>query len=264
MMKNMFGTKGTMTEFYVGEDRRVVTKIRIPKLTVSYIKTIKKDGYEAMQVSFGKEKNHPNKATVGHLKKIGNVYVHLRELPLPEKEPKIGDTITADKIFKVGDVVSVQGTTKGKGFAGTIKRWKFHRGPKTHGQSDRVRAPGSIGQTTEIGRVFKGKKMAGRMGSDTQSSKNLDIVHFDQKLEEIWVSGSVPGQIGGLLKLTITGYNSKLDFLSKPKTEENSSESTNGKQQESNISPETKNESRKNKSENKTIKPKVEKENKEK
>ncbi|OGM89584.1 50S ribosomal protein L3, partial [Candidatus Woesebacteria bacterium RIFOXYD1_FULL_46_19] len=111
----------------------------------------------------------------------------------------VGDTIAASDIFSVGDIIQVTGTSKGKGFAGVVKRWGFAGGPRTHGQSDRERAPGSIGQTTTPGRVFKGKKMAGRMGGERVTLKNLQIVSVNPETNEIEISGPVPGIPGGLL-----------------------------------------------------------------
>nr|AKQ05550.1 50S ribosomal protein L3, large subunit ribosomal protein L3 [uncultured Microgenomates bacterium Rifle_16ft_4_minimus_24053] len=114
---------------------------------------------------------------------------------------KVGDVITLTDVFKKGDVITVTGTSKGKGFAGVVKRWRFAGGPKTHGQSDRQRAPGSIGQGTTPGRVYKGKHMAGRMGSDTVTIKNLIVVEVDKDGGKMAISGSIPGSIGGLLKI---------------------------------------------------------------
>lgn len=110
-------------------------------------------------------------------------------------------TDQAPKGFSVGDMVAVTGTSKGKGFAGVVKRWHFKGGPKTHGQSDRQRAPGSIGATTTPGRVLKGKHMAGRMGGRTVTVKNLHVVSIDPEKKELVVSGPVPGNFGDVLKI---------------------------------------------------------------
>ena len=124
----------------------------------------------------------------------------LREVRLDsEPEFKVGDIISVSDVFKKGDVIAITGTSKGKGFAGVVKRWGFHGGPRTHGQSDRERAPGSIGQGTTPGRVLKGKKMAGRMGGDRVTVKNLIVVDVDKEAGLIAVSGPVPGVPGGLL-----------------------------------------------------------------
>lgn len=120
-------------------------------------------------------------------------------------EIKAGDTLNIDQVMAVGDVVEVQGTSKGKGFAGVVKRHGFAGGPKTHGQSDRHRAPGSIGQRTRPGRVFKGLRMAGHMGDEIVTVSGLTIVYIDKDKNELWLSGPVPGANQGTLRLTKTG-----------------------------------------------------------
>ncbi len=112
---------------------------------------------------------------------------------------KVGEEIKVADVFKPGDIVDVVGTSKGKGFAGVVKRWHFKGGPRTHGQSDRERAPGSIGSSTTPGRVLKGKRMAGRMGSERITVKNLEVVGVDSDKNFLEVKGLVPGVIGGLL-----------------------------------------------------------------
>ena len=203
----MFGTKGKMTEAYLGEARVVVTKINIPQLTITQVKNEDKDGYKAIQVVFGQPRKHTTKALKNHFKGLKEIPRNVREIKDFKAgfEPKVGDTLTTSDLLKVGDVVSIQGTTKGKGFTGVIKRWGFSRGPRTHGQSDRTRAPGSIGQGTTPGRVHKGKKMAGRLGSTHHTVKNAQVIHIDHKNNEIWVTGHVSGNQSGILTLTITG-----------------------------------------------------------
>lgn len=193
-----------MSQAFV-EGRRVsVTKVLAGPCVVTQVKKMDKDGYWAVQLGFAK-KNIKNvtKPLQGHLKgaiKENRAPRFLREIRL-ESEPDlaVGDIVNASDIFKAGDIISVSGTSKGKGFAGVVKRWGFHGGPRTHGQSDRERAPGSIGQTTTPGRVFKGKKMAGRMGSDTVTVKNLQVVSVDPESSQMDISGPVPGVSGGLL-----------------------------------------------------------------
>lgn len=187
------------------EGRRVpVTKVVAGPCVVTQIKKIDTDGYWAVQLGFGKRKvKNVSKALQGHLKSLIKEKIaprFLKEVRL-DKEPefKVGDIIKASDIFRKGDIISVSGVSKGKGFAGVVKRWRFKGGPRTHGQSDRERAPGSIGQTTTPGRVFKGKRMAGRMGSDTVTVKNLQVVSVDPEKGEIEISGPVPGTPGNLL-----------------------------------------------------------------
>lgn len=122
-----------------------------------------------------------------------------------EATPTVGQTIKPTSLLEVGDVVTVQGVTKGRGFAGVIKRHGFHGGPKTHGQSDRHRAPGSIAAGTTPGRVYKGKRMAGHYGVEAMSISGLVVLHVDQTTGEIWLSGPVPGAIFSSLRITKTG-----------------------------------------------------------
>lgn len=181
MTNVLFATKNTMGEVYLDGIRRGATKLTLFPLTVVALKSADKDGYRALLVRFGKNK--------------------LREIPHLEKV-KVGDVLTPSDYLPVGTKLSIQGVTKGKGFAGVVKRYNFAGGFKTHGQSDRHRAPGSIGQGTTPGRVHKGKKMPGRMGSDTYSVKNSLVISAEGN--EAWVTGPVPGRSGSLLTLTIT------------------------------------------------------------
>jgi len=171
-----------MSEAYLGDTRRDVTKIALYPMTISQLKTIEKDGYLATQVDFGKHQK-------------------TRELPFVDNS-ELGAVINPKDVVSVGSVCNIQGTSKGKGFAGVVKRWNFAGGPKTHGQSDRLRAPGSIGQGTTPGRVHKGKKMPGRMGSDTITMKNSLVVAMNDD-NTIWVTGPVPGARHSLLKLSV-------------------------------------------------------------
>ncbi|KKR39378.1 50S ribosomal protein L3 [Candidatus Woesebacteria bacterium RIFOXYA1_FULL_40_18] len=209
MINTILGSKGKMGQTFV-EGRRVsVTEILAGPCIVTQIKKAEKDGYWAIQLGFGERKiKNTSKALQGHLKKTLKLQDsktqkfprYLREVRV-DKEPeyKVGDEIKASDIFRVGDYISTSATSKGKGFAGVVKRWHFAGGPRTHGQSDRERAPGSIGQGTTPGRVFKGKHMAGRMGSDKVTIKNLQIVSVEPDKGEIKVSGPIPGKTGSLV-----------------------------------------------------------------
>ena len=211
MINTILAEKGKMSQTFV-EGRRVpVTKVVAGPCVVTQIKKEDKDGYWAVQLGFGEKRiKNVTKPLQGHLKKSqksklksqNSLPRYLREVRL-EKEPEltVGDTIKASDIFRVGDIIQVTGTSKGKGFAGVVKRWGFAGGPRTHGQSDRERAPGSIGQTTTPGRVFKGKKMAGRMGGERVTLKNLQVVSVNPETNEIDISGPVPGIPGGLLTI---------------------------------------------------------------
>lgn len=129
-----------------------------------------------------------------------------------EAQPEVGATIAADTVFAVGDVIEVRGISKGRGFAGAVKRYGFHGGPKTHGQSDRHRAVGSIGAGTTPGRVWKGKKMPGHYGVETKTIAGLVVIHVDAENQEIWVSGPVPGHINSFLLIHKTGRERQIEL----------------------------------------------------
>lgn len=193
-----------MGHTFIEGDRVVVTKIFLGPCFVTQIKSPGKDGYWAVQLGYGEKKiKNVTKPLQGHLKgaiKENKAPRFLMEVEI-DKEPgfKVGDKVEVSDIFSVGDKVRVTGVSKGKGFAGVVKRWGFAGGPKTHGQSDRPRSPGSIGQGTTPGRVHKGKKMAGRMGGKTIGISGLYVTSVDADKAEISVSGSVPGNTGGLV-----------------------------------------------------------------
>lgn len=199
----VFGKKLGMGEAYIGHTRVAVTKIALMPMTVSQLKTVEKDGYASAQVAFDTPNKKSNKALLGHLKPSKAVAKRMKEVHVEGLE--IGAVISPADHISVGTIVNIQGTSKGKGFAGVMKRWNFAGGPRTHGQSDRGRAPGSIGQGTTPGRVHKGKKMAGRMGSDTKTVKNAVVVYFDPSSNIAWVTGPVPGTVSGIVRLTTMG-----------------------------------------------------------
>lgn len=190
-MKAILAKKVGMTQIF--DESGVLTPVTVlaaGPCVVTQIKSSETDGYEAVQIGFEKAKHLP-KPQAGHLKKAGSESRYLREIESPQDEElKVGQAIEAD-VFEVGDKVVVTGTSKGKGFAGTIKRHNFHRGPKTHG-SRNYRAPGSIGSMYPQ-HVFKGIKMAGRMGHDRVSVKNLKVVKVDGKNGLLAISGAIPG-----------------------------------------------------------------------
>lgn len=207
MTNTIIGTKLKMTQTFVGETRVPVTVVKAGPCVVTQVKTDDTDGYLAIQLGMDtkKAKSHalPQK---GHFKqkdasKDTQLPKFLREVRLTDNEYKVGDVINLDDIFAVGDTIRVTGVSKGKGFQGGVKRWGFAGGAKTHGQSDRHRAPGSIGQGTTPGRVWKGKKMAGRMGGDTITIKNLKVVGLDKANNELHISGPIPGTVGTLLMI---------------------------------------------------------------
>lgn len=213
MLNTIIGTKDEMSQTFVDDTRVPVTIVQAGPCMVTQIKTLENDGYWAIQVGLGNKKTRlTSKQLQGHLSKPQNSKVktqtyprHLREIRTNEEpEVKVGDTITVADIFAPGDTIKVSGTSKGKGFAGGVKRWGFRGGSKTHGQSDRHRAPGSIGQGTDPGRVHKGKKMAGRMGTDTVTISNLKIVNVDVENNRLYISGPIPGSKGTVITIERT------------------------------------------------------------
>lgn len=193
-----------MTQIF-GEDGKVqvATVLVAGEMTVSQIKTIEKDGYMAVQVGTGTKKEHNiSKPQLGHLKDLGNIAV-LKEYRVEEASAlSRGDKIQSS-IFNVGDKVTVSAISKGKGFQGVVKRHGFAGGPRSHGQKHSEREPGSIGGSggRAGGRVAKGMRMAGRMGGDRVTVKNLHIVAVDHENNTVFVSGAIPGRRGTLVEI---------------------------------------------------------------
>ena len=181
------------------------TVLEVGPCPVTQIRTPERDGYAAVQVGFGAIADwKANKAERGHTGSNGALR-HLAEFPADDYETvNVGQTLTAAEVFAIGDRVDIQGIGKGKGFQGAVKRHHFAGGPKTHGQSDRHRAPGSIGAGSSPGRVFKGTRMAGRMGGKPASTLNLEIVRIQAERGLIFVNGSVPGATTGLVRIRQT------------------------------------------------------------
>ena len=203
MKKAIIGKKIGMTQIFDEKGNVIpVTVIETAGNIVAQVKTVETDGYNAIQLGYGEIKDkHINKPRAGHFAKakLANKK-HLREFRVEEVESyKVGDEVKAD-IFVAGDKVDIQGTSKGKGFQGVIKRHGQHRGPMGHG-SMYHRRPGSMGATSTPGRVFKGKKLPGHMGRVTVTIQNLDVVRVDMDKNVILVKGSVPGAKGAILKV---------------------------------------------------------------
>jgi large subunit ribosomal protein L3 len=189
-MKALLGIKKGMTRIFRDEKVIPVTVVEVKDCVLS---NKEEKGFE---LGLGKSKN-PNKAITGKYKEVKKVPQY-RQYLKGDTELNIGDEIKAD-IFEGGEKVTVMGVSKGKGFQGVVKRWGFKGGQRTHGQSDRQRAPGSIGAGTDPGRVLRGKKMGGRMGSDTVTIKNKEIV--DVKGEYLLISGPLPGSNEDLIAI---------------------------------------------------------------
>jgi len=182
------------------------TVIEAGPCPVVQVKTLEEDSYSAVQLGFGRMRSKlVNKPMGAHFKKAKlEPTRYLREAELsPDEEVKPGETVKVD-IFKVGDKVNVTGTTRGLGFQGGVRRHHFRGGPKTHGQSDRLRAPGSIGASSYPSRVWKGTRMAGHMGNVRQTVKNLTVVAVDSESSLLLVKGAVPGKMNNLLKITLS------------------------------------------------------------
>ena len=206
MKKAIIGRKVGMTQIFDENGNVIpVTVIEAGPCSVVQVKTEETDGYNAVQLGFGAVKeNKINKPQKGHFTKVKvTLAKHLREFKLEDiSNVKVGDQIKAD-IFVTGDSVDIQGTTKGKGFQGVIKRHGQHRGPMGHG-SMYHRRPGSMGPCSTPGRVFKGKKLPGHMGVETVTIQNLKVVRVDLDKNVILVKGSVPGNKGSILKIKDT------------------------------------------------------------
>jgi len=198
MMQGIIGRKLGTTQFF-GEkgNAEAATMIEAGPCTVVQVKTSENDGYVAAKLGFGAAKKL-NSVQKGQSKGLSE-FKYLREFRLETAEGvKVGDKLDVS-LFKPGDKITVTGISKGRGFAGGVKRYHFHGGPKTHGQSDRNRAPGSIGSTTTPGRVYKGTRMAGHMGDDRVTVRNMEVLKADVERNLLLVKGPVPGAKNGLL-----------------------------------------------------------------
>ena len=201
-MKGILGRKVGMTQIF-REDGTVVpvTVVEAGPCYVTQVRDPERDGYRAVQLGYGETKaKHLTKGQMGHLARADVPHLrHLREVRTREDEVyELGQKILAD-IFAPGERVDIQGRSKGKGFAGVVKRHNFAGGPRTHGQSDRERAPGSIGACATPGKVWKGQKMPGQMGNKTTTVQNLEVVLVDPERNLLAVRGSVPGPKGALV-----------------------------------------------------------------
>jgi len=197
-MAFILGKKLKMSQIWKDDKAIPVTLVQAGPITITQIRTKEKDGYEAVQVGFDSTKKRLNKPTKGHLKDLGN-FRYLKEFKAGNSDLKIGDVLDVSQ-FQEGDKVKVSGLNKGRGFQGVVKRHGFHGGPKTHGQKDRLRAPGSIGATAPQ-RVMPHRKMAGRMGQERITMKNLEIAGIDEKKNILILKGAVPGMKGTLLEI---------------------------------------------------------------
>jgi large subunit ribosomal protein L3 len=202
MTEGIIGKKLGMTQvFGEGGKSEAITAIEAGLCTVTQIKTEENDGYSAVQLGFGELRRGRTGKKKGKGKgreKEVVKYRYVREFKIGEKTVEAGQKIDAS-LFKAGDRVDIIGISKGKGFAGGVKRYNFRGGPKTHGQSDRWRAPGSVGQNTSPGRVFKGLRMAGHLGNHRVTASNLTVLQADPARNLLLVKGAVPGAANGMV-----------------------------------------------------------------
>ncbi|MFT5179923.1 MAG: large subunit ribosomal protein L3 [Candidatus Paceibacteria bacterium] len=198
-MKFILGKKKNMTQIFDAEGVVYpVTVVEASPVGVTQVKTLERDGYDALQFGYG-EKNEKNisKPLKGHMK--GKNFAGLCEVRINETELSVGDSLDVSA-FEEGDKVTITAISKGKGFQGVVKRHGFKGGPRTHGQKHSERKPGSIGSTGPQ-RVFKGTRMAGRMGTDRVTVKNLKIVQVNKENNEILIKGAVPGRRGTVVEI---------------------------------------------------------------
>lgn len=237
MINTLLATKKGMTSGYDARGRRVGATILVVEPNfITQVKTAEgKDGYDAVQLGFGSKKG-VKKPQLGHLKKAKieqglRFMKEIRTEGMKDVEP--GQQINVNQVFSKGDVVKVTATSKGKGFQGGVKRYNFKGGPKTHGQSDRHRAPGSSGSGTTPGRVYKGHRGPGHYGAQFVSYLNLEVLQVDQNL--LTIKGGVPGPVGGLVMVKnvgkVKGYTPPPEEKEEPEEEINKEENEQIKNQ---------------------------------
>ena len=197
-MKFILGKKLKMTQIWSGDKVVPVTLVQAGPVKVTQVRTKEKDGYEAIQIGFDATAKNINKPLKGHLKDLGD-FRKLKEIRTEISDYKIGDILDVNQ-FKEGDKIKVSGLNKGRGFQGGVKRHGFGGGPQTHGQKNRLRAPGSIGSTAPQ-RVLPGLKMAGRMGQERVAIKNLKVAAIDKENNILMIKGAVPGMKGTILEI---------------------------------------------------------------
>ena len=204
-MPGLLGKKIGMTSVFSADGKNVpCTVIEVGPCVVTQVKTAETDGYSALQLGFVEKKDkHTNAPEAGHFKKAGvNPQRHLAEFKGFEGEYKAGDTITVDNLFSESDFVDIQGTSKGKGYQGVVKRHGFGGvGQSTHGQHNRLRAPGSVGACSYPAKVFKGMRLAGQMGNENVTVQNLQVLRVMPEHNLLLIKGSIPGCKGSIVKI---------------------------------------------------------------
>ena len=208
MLNTIFATKVGMSQAWSKSGKRLpVTRLVVDDNCVISVKATQDQKFTA-EIAYGyKKSKNVSKPLTAQLAKSGfsSGFRQIKGIKIDEAELKAGDKLDLSQVLAVGDVVAVQGTSKGRGFAGGVKRYHFHGGPRTHGQSDRQRAIGSIGSGTDPGRVWKGKRMAGHYGVESKTVKGLTVVYIDFDKRELWLSGPVPGAVNSILQIEKSG-----------------------------------------------------------
>jgi len=214
MLKSIFATKGTMTQAWTTSSKRLA----VTRLVVNPNLVIRQLDENKFQIGYGPKKlKNVKKPAREQIKKAGFSFgvKQLKQAEVTDEgreQVKIGQKILVENVLNEGDMIKVQGRTKGKGFAGGMKRHGYKGGPATHGQSDRKRAVGSIGSGTYPGKVWKGKGMPGHMGDEIKSAIGLVVLHVDSENNEVWVSGPVPGSLNSIVKIIKTGKTKKIEL----------------------------------------------------
>ncbi len=221
MLYSIFATKLDMTQAWSKQGKRLaITRCRVNDNLI-----VDQKSATVFEVGYGQKKlKNMSKPLRSKMQKSGfstgvAQLQGVQQFTSPSQDEndnadqiKIGDVVKVGQVLEIGDVVKVQGTIKGRGFAGVMKRWGFHGGQRTHGQSDRMRAPGSIGAGTDPGRVWAGKKMAGHYGVSTKTVTGLVVVYLDQETGEVWLNGPVPGFYSSTIKITKTGKKKDIEL----------------------------------------------------
>lgn len=219
MVKSVFATKIGMTQAWdVSGKRWAVTRCKVQPNQVLQVRLDSEDQPTQYFIGYGQKKLKNMSKPLRSIVEKGGFSEGVRQIKgikaNPDSETKyvVGDTVKFTDFLQVGDIVKVQGTSKGRGFAGAVKRHGFAGGPKTHGQSDRHRAVGSIGAGTTPGKVLKGKKMPGHYGVDTNTVRGLVVLHIDEANNEIWLSGPVPGHLDSIVMIETLGQNKQIEI----------------------------------------------------
>jgi len=230
MLNTIFATKVGMSQAFTKDGKRLpITKLKVSD-NIVLSKRETQDKQTTFEIGYGQKKLKNVAKPLREQIKKGGFSFGVRQIEgvkligeVADSTLEAGQTLALADILAVGDVVEIQGSTKGRGFAGAMKRHGFHGGPKTHGQSDRARAVGSIGSGTTPGRIWKGKRMPGRYGQETKTVAGLVVVYINQENKEFWVNGPVPGFNTSTVRIIKTGLNKdiklNLDLLGLAKTE---------------------------------------------